>query len=58
MPRFELGRSPKASTHIRFKRKWGAEDVPVSYNYLVVNPRQSYRNVATLSPRYRYATNA
>ncbi len=54
--RFELGRSPRGSTHIRFKRKWGAEDVPVSYNYLVVNPRKSYRNVTTLPPLYRLAT--
>ncbi len=54
--RFELGRSPKDSTHIRFKRKWGAEDVAVKYNYLVVNPRKRYRNVATLSPAYRLAT--
>lgn len=53
---FEFGRSPKDSTHIRFKRKWGAEDVAVSYNYLVVNPRKSYRNVATLPPVYRLAT--
>lgn len=56
VPRFELGRSPKGSTHIRFKRKWGAKDVEVSYNYLVVNPRKSYRNVPTLPPAYRLAT--
>ncbi len=58
IPRFELGRSPKGSTHIRFKRKWGAGDVDVSYNYLVVNPRKSYRSVPTLPPVYRLATEA
>ncbi len=56
VPRFELGRSPLGSTHIRFKRKWGAEDVDVTYNYLVVNPRKSYRSVPTLPPIYRLAT--
>lgn len=56
VPRFELGRSPKGSTHIRFKRKWGARDIAVRYNYLVVNPRKRYRNVTNLSPIYRYAT--
>ncbi len=56
VPRFELGRSPRGSTHIRFKRKWGARDVAVSYNYLVVNPRKSYRTVPTLPPVYRLAT--
>ncbi len=58
VPRFELGRSPKGSTHIRFKRKWGAEDVAVRYNYLVVNPKKSYRGVPTLPPVYRLATEA
>ncbi len=57
IPRFEFGRSPKGSTHIQFKRKWGAGNVEVVYNYLVVNPRKSYKNVATLSPMYRLATN-
>ncbi len=54
--RFELGRSPRGSTHIQFKRKWGAEDVAVRYNYLVIKPNKRYRNVATLSPIYRLAT--
>ncbi len=54
--RFELGRSPKGTTHIQFKRKWGAEAVEIAYNYLVVNPRKSYKNVTTLSPMYRLAT--
>ncbi len=54
--RFELGRSPRESTHIRFKRKWGARDVAVRYNHLVVDPRRVYRNVATLPPAYRLAT--
>ena len=57
VPRFEFGRSPKGSTHIQFKRKWGATEVEVVYNYLVVNPRKSYKNVATLSPMYQLATN-
>ncbi len=35
VPRFEFGRSPKGSTHVQFKRKWGAGDVEVVYNYLV-----------------------
>lgn len=56
--RFELGRSPKGSNHVRFKRKWGAEDIEVSYNYLVINPRKRYRNVTTLPSVYRLATQA
>ena len=58
VPRFELGRSPKGSTHIQFKRKWGAEDVNVCYNHLLINPRKSYRSVPTLPPAYRLATEA
>ena len=58
VPRFELGRSPKGSSHIRFKRKWGALDVDVIYNVLLVNPQKSYRSVPTLPPAYRLATEA
>ncbi len=54
--RFELGRSPKGSTHIRFKRKWGARDVEVVYNVLVLDERRGYRNVTGLSPVFLAAS--
>ncbi len=56
IPRFEFGRSPRDSTHIQFKRKWGARDVDIVYNYLMVNPKKRYRNVTNLPPIYRLAT--
>jgi FemAB-related protein (PEP-CTERM system-associated) len=54
--RFELGRSPKGSTHVQFKRKWGAEEVPVYYNYRVINPRKGYQSVSDPSRTQLLAT--
>ncbi len=42
---FEFGRSPKGSTHSKFKKKWGTEAVQVFYNYRMLNPAKPYRNV-------------
>jgi len=48
--RFELGRSPKGSTHQQFKLKWGAQERPAVYNYLTMPGRErSYRSVASPS---------
>ena len=44
--RFEMGRSPRGSTHDRFKRKWGCEEMPLHYNYRVVDPRKRYSSVS------------
>jgi len=53
---FQMGRSPRGSTHARFKAKWGCEERQAYYNYLVVNPRKSYRAVSRPSPLYVLAT--
>ncbi len=53
---FQMGRSPRESTHAKFKKKWGCEERPVYYNYLVVNPRKGYRAVSRPSPLYVLAT--
>ena len=47
---FELGRSPRGSTHHQFKLKWGALERPALYSYLTLPGReQSYRTVASPS---------
>lgn len=37
--RFELGRSPRGSSHARFKLKWGAREIPVFHNRLHLKGR-------------------
>jgi FemAB-related protein (PEP-CTERM system-associated) len=54
--RFEMGRSPRGSTHDRFKRKWGCHEVPLFYNYHVFNARKGYRSVSQPSRLQRVAT--
>ncbi len=54
--RFELGRSPRDSTHVQFKRKWGGREVPLYYNYRLIDPRKRYRSVSRPSPAQRLAT--
>ena len=44
--RFELGRSPKGSTHAQFKKKWGATPIEASYNYYPLKPNAKYRSAA------------
>ena len=54
--RFELGRSPKGSSHVRFKKKWGSEEVPICYNYRVINPAKQYTTVSRAPRIYVMAT--
>ncbi len=53
---FEFGRSPKGSTHSRFKKKWGTEAIQVFYNYQVLNPAKTYRTVTNPSKLFVLAT--
>jgi hypothetical protein len=46
---FDLGRSPKGSTHQRFKEKWGAVPVEVHYSHRAYSSRRAYRSVAEAS---------
>ena len=54
---FEMGRSPRDSTHARFKKKWGCEEFPVQYSYVVIDERKGYRTVSRPSAFQRLATN-
>jgi len=54
--RFEMGRSPRGSTHAQFKLKWGSCELPVFYNYRVMNPQRGYRSVSRPSAVQRLAT--
>ncbi len=54
--RFEFGRSPKGSTHVQFKKKWGTEECQVMYNYLVLNPAREYRSVSRPARIFLLAT--
>ena len=53
--RFALGRSPVRSTHAQFKQKWGAQAVPVYYNYYQLNSQKTYISAAAPPARYRLA---
>ncbi|MCP4397576.1 MAG: GNAT family N-acetyltransferase [bacterium] len=53
---FQFGRSPKGSTHSRFKKKWGAEVVQVFYNYRVLNPAKTCQNLTDPSKLFVLAT--
>lgn len=44
--RFDLGRSRCASTHVAFKKKWGAVRKQACYNYQIINPRSTYATVS------------
>ncbi len=55
LSRFELGRSPIGSTHEKFKLKWGAEPLPVTYSVRTMGSRP-YRNVTAASRLERTAT--
>ncbi len=54
--RFELGRSPKGSTHEHFKLKWGAEPIDVAYSVKTISGRRRYRTVTEASALERRAT--
>jgi hypothetical protein len=56
LSRFDMGRSPRGSTHAQFKTKWGCREVPVSYSYLVIDPRKRYRSVSRPTAVQRWAT--
>ena len=42
---FELGRSPRGTSHQRFKEKWGATAVPLHYGHLTISRKRDYRTV-------------
>ena len=52
---FDMGRSPRGSTHARFKQKWGCDELQTYYNYLLVNQRKRYRSVSRPSAVQRLA---
>ncbi len=54
--RFEMGRSPRGSTHAQFKKKWGCTEVPVFYNFRIINSRRGYRSVSQPSAIQLLAT--
>ena len=54
---FEMGRSPRGSTHARFKNKWGCAEIPLPYSYRVIGPRGRYRTVSRPSAMQRLAVN-
>jgi predicted N-acyltransferase len=54
--RFEMGRSPRETTHSRFKLKWGCREVPIYYNYRMVSPAKPYRSVSRPTATQRMAT--
>ncbi len=54
---FAMGRSPKNSTHIQFKQKWGATPIIMYYNYRVINPLRQYCSVSSPGVIYRLAVN-
>jgi len=43
--RFDLGRSPRGSSHQQFKQKWGAVPVEVYYCHRAFSARRAYRTV-------------
>ncbi len=53
--RFEFGRSPKNTTHVRFKEKWGTSRIQVYYNYYLINPKKKYKTVSHPSPLFLVA---
>lgn len=53
---FDMGRSPRGSTHARFKMKWGCDEAQAFYNYRVIDPRKRYRSVSRPSGMQRLAT--
>ena len=54
--RFEMGRSPRGSTHSSFKKKWGCDEMPLFHNYRVVSSSRGYRSVSRPSATHRMAT--
>lgn len=53
---FDFGRSKIGTGSFEFKRNWGFDPVPLSYEYLPLQSRAG-RNVNPLNPRYRMAIN-
>jgi FemAB-related protein (PEP-CTERM system-associated) len=53
---FDMGRSPRGSTHARFKAKWGCNEVQAFYNYRMIDARKEYRSVSQPSATQRLAT--
>ncbi len=53
---FNLGRSPNESSHAKFKLKWGAERVPLNYNYYMINSKKEYKTVGEPSVLFIFAT--
>jgi len=54
--RFEFGRSPRGSTHVQFKKKWGAAERQMIYNYRLFNPTATYGSVSRPARIFRLAT--
>lgn len=53
---FDMGRSPVASTHARFKLKWGCRELPVHYNYRLAREGAQYNSVSEPSAVQKLAT--
>jgi len=51
---FELGRSPKGSSHEKFKEKWGAQKLQAYYNYYLINRKFTYKTVS--QPSYLFVS--
>ena len=47
--KFEFGRSPRKSTHASYKKKWGAGEIPLFHNYLLIGSGTRYRTVGNPS---------
>jgi FemAB-related protein (PEP-CTERM system-associated) len=43
---FEFGRSPGDSSHSWFKKRWGTVEMPVYYNYKIIDRKKKYRSVS------------
>jgi|WetSurMetagenome_2_1015567.scaffolds.fasta_scaffold06156_4 serine/alanine adding enzyme len=54
-PRFDFGRSTRGSSTYDFKKDWGAEEVPLSWQYLLP-PGGAAPDLRPDSPKYRLAT--
>jgi len=47
---FDLGRSPRGSSHQKFKQKWGAVPIETHYGYQTLSKKRVYRTVLEISP--------
>ena len=51
-----MGRSPRGSTHEKFKEKWGAKAVAIQYGHLTLSKKRTYRSVLEPSPLERFVS--